>query len=112
MNTAVISNAAPSYAPAGRHLVSAVTLGEGSEAEVRAQLEVIYQHPTVGWSVVARQAIPHSLPEVAEPRADGFPSQVAEGLFVAGDHRAHPSIQGALVSGRRAASELLAWLGA
>ena len=110
VNTAVISNAAPSYAPAGRHLVSAVTLGESSEAEVRAQLQVIYQHPTAGWSVLARHAIPQSLPVVAEPRADGHPCQVGEGLFVAGDHWAHASIQGALVSGRRAASELGAWL--
>jgi phytoene dehydrogenase-like protein len=112
INTAVISNVAPSYAPPGAHLVSAVTLDEASEAEVRAQLATIYGRPTVGWRVVARQPIPASLPVVAEPRASGRSSRVAEGLHVAGDHRAHASIQGALVSGRRAAAELLAWLGA
>lgn len=110
VNTAVISNVAPSYAPPGQHLVSAVTLTEASEAQVRAQLGTIYRGPTSGWQVVAHHAIPQSLPVVAEPRAAGRPSRVAEGLHVAGDHRAHASIQGAMVSGRRAAAELLSWL--
>jgi len=107
VNTAVISNVAPSYAPAGAHLLSAVTLGEASEADVRAQLAAIYGRPDPGWRLLARQDVPLSLPAVTEPRRDGRPSAVADGLHVAGDHRAHASIQGALVSGRRAAAEML-----
>jgi len=37
---------------------------------------------------------------------------VGDGLFVAGDHRDTPSVQGALVSGRRTAQEALRSLGA
>jgi hypothetical protein len=36
------------------------------------------------------------------------PVRTAQGLYVAGDHRDTSSIQGALVSGRRAAQALLA----
>lgn len=108
INTAVISNVSHSYAPPGQHLISAVTLEEAPESEVRAQLGVIYGRPTSGWRLVARHVISHSLPAVADPRQDGTPSRVPGGLYVAGDHRAHASIQGALVSGRRAADEILA----
>lgn len=107
INTAVISNVAPSYAPPGSHLISAVTLDDSSEAIVRAQLATIYGCSTAAWRVVAHQVIADSLPVVAEPRADGSPARVSAGLYVAGDHRAHASIQGALVSGLRAADELL-----
>ena len=110
VNTAVISNAAPSYAPAGSHLVSAVTLDEAPESQVRRQLATIYGVPTTGWQVVAHQVVAHSLPAVAGPVAAGLPSRVAPGLHVAGDHRAHASIQGAMVSGRRSAAEILAAL--
>jgi predicted NAD/FAD-dependent oxidoreductase len=36
------------------------------------------------------------------------PVRLSEGLYVAGDHRESPSIQGALVAGRRAAEALIA----
>lgn len=110
VNTVVISNVAPSYAPAGRHLVAATTLVDAGEAEVRAQLATIYARQSAGWSLLARHSIPESLPAVPTPRPAGLVSRLAEGLHVAGDHRAHASIQGAMVSGRRAAEELLAWL--
>lgn len=110
INTAVMSNVAPSYAPPRRHLIAATTLVESDEAAVRGQLALIYDRPTEPWDVVSRQAIPHSLPAVAVPRAAGRVSRIADGLHVAGDHWAHASIQGAMLSGHRAAEELLAWL--
>jgi predicted NAD/FAD-dependent oxidoreductase len=39
------------------------------------------------------------------------PVDLGDGLFVAGDHRDTASIQGAMVSGRRAADAVLAHLG-
>lgn len=50
-HTAVVSNAAPSYAPAGEHLVQATTLldrpdGLAPEADVRRDLERLYQTST------------------------------------------------------------------
>jgi len=38
------------------------------------------------------------------------PVQLANGLFLAGDHRDTASIQGALVSGRRSATAVLSFL--
>ena len=78
--------------------------------QVQAELAAVYGVDTTAWEVVAHQWIPDSLPVVDTPRPEGRPARVAEGLYVAGDHRAHASIQGALVSGRRAATDLLAWL--
>lgn len=116
VNTAVVSNVAPTYAPPGRHLVQATTLdapagaASASEEDVRAQVARIYGREASAWQLLARHEIREALPVVAFPRAAGHVSRVAEGLHVAGDHRAHASIQGAMVSGRRAAAELLAWL--
>jgi hypothetical protein len=39
------------------------------------------------------------------------PVELGDGIFVAGDHRDTPSTQGALVSGRRAATAIAAALG-
>ena len=54
INTAVMSHAAPSYAPAGRHLVQATLLQpDGStEHEVRERLSRIYGVSTGGWELV------------------------------------------------------------
>jgi predicted NAD/FAD-dependent oxidoreductase len=54
--------------------------------------------------------IPQALPVPAQlnPRFEGRPPRLAPGLFVAGDHYATASINGAMVSGRRAAEAVLA----
>ena len=58
-------------------------------------------------------SIPHALPATLPPTPPRLrrPVDLGEGLFVAGDHRDTPSVQGALVSGRRTAQEALARLG-
>ena len=43
----------------------------------------------------------------ADPGSARRSTSLGDGLFVAGDHRDTPSIQGALVSGRRAAGAVL-----
>ena len=67
VNTAVISNVQPAYAPAGRHLVQASTLLVGaapSEADVRVHLEQLYACSTTDWTVVATHLIPQALPAI------------------------------------------------
>lgn len=52
---------------------------------------------------------PHALP-VIEPRwTPGLdrPLQIRSGVFLCGDHRENPSIQGAMASGRWAAEHVL-----
>jgi phytoene dehydrogenase-like protein len=109
-NTVVISRAAPSYAPPGRHLVSTSVVGVDGPPEpvVRDELARLYGVPTGGWEHVATVEIPDALPAAPPPQRDlRKPVRLGAGRYVAGDHRDSPSIQGALASGWRAAGEVL-----
>lgn len=112
LNTSVISNAAPSYAPAGRHLVHACTLlrqGQDpvDDAVVRRQLAGIYGVPTEDWELLRRDDIRYAVPVQPAPLHQRSDLEVEPGLIVAGDHVDTGSIQGAMVSGRRAAEGYL-----
>lgn len=115
INTVVLTHAAPSYATGGRTLVSASALGlhDGAEAElaVRNHLAQLYGVGTRTWGHVATYRIPYALPAMLPPLDTRKPVALGEWLFVAGDHRDTASIQGAMVSGRRAADAALAHLG-
>ncbi|MEL4319335.1 NAD(P)/FAD-dependent oxidoreductase [Leifsonia sp. YIM 134122] len=121
VNTVVISNAAPSYAPPGRHLIEATCLlpDEASsrsdaaprEADVRRQLGEIWGTDAAAWQLLRRDDISNALPAQPSPLRTRQPSRVRAGVFVAGDHRDTASIQGALVSGERAALAVLAEFG-
>lgn len=106
LHATVVSAAAPSYAPAGQHLIEATALlGEETvtEAEVRADLARMYATSTTTWELIIRHDVPHSLPEQRPPLVDRQSQRVGERTFVAGDHRDTASINGALISGDRAA---------
>jgi len=105
VNTAVISNVAPGYAPAGRHLVqcSVVRGAPYAEADVRRHAAFLYGAPTGEWELVVRHEIPHSLPVMAPGGRRPAPD-LGGCLFLAGDHLEGASIQGALLSGRRTAA--------
>ena len=115
VNTVVLTHAAPDYAPAGSALVSASALGAGEtiadENAVREHLAWLYGVPTADWELLATYPIPYALPAMPVPFELRRPVRTAGGLYVAGDHRDTSSIQGALVSGRRAAQALLTDLG-
>lgn len=109
-NTAVVSNAAPSYAPAGGHLVQASAVMQGdlvSDAHALRHLADIYACDPTSWRLLARHDIPDALPAVPPPWAGRRPVRRAPGVYVAGDHQESPSLQGAMASGRRAAKALL-----
>jgi len=111
----VPSDVAPSYAPPGAALISATILGiprldDGKlEAAVRDQLRGWFGAQVDGWRRLATYRIPFALP--AQPpavlAAPQRPVRLRDGLFVCGDHRDTASIQGAMVSGRRAAAAVL-----
>ncbi|QGU04182.1 NAD(P)/FAD-dependent oxidoreductase [Corynebacterium comes] len=108
VHAAVVSEAAPSYAPAGRHLVEATTLldskgGGADEAAVRRDLERMYGTSVTVWELIARHEIPRTLPAQPPPLIDRRTQRVGDHVFVAGDHRDTASINGALTSGDRAA---------
>ncbi|PKH43526.1 Phytoene dehydrogenase-related protein [Nocardioides alpinus] len=110
VNAAVVSRAAPSYAPAGRHLLQGSALmGAGrdtGEASMRRHAGDLLGTDPTQWEVVVRHEVPDALPAQPAPYDARRPVQVGD-LVVCGDHRDTGSIQGALVSGQRAAEALL-----
>ncbi|MGC4829727.1 FAD-dependent oxidoreductase [Micromonospora arida] len=109
-NTVVLSNAAATYAPAGRHLIATSVVGPTAPPEptIRAELTRLYGRSTADWTHLTTLAIPEALPAAPPPQGRlRKPVALGEGLFVAGDHRDSPSIQGALTSGWRAAGAVL-----
>ena len=115
VNTVVLTNAAPTYAPAGESLVSASALGvrdtRENERAVRDHLSWMYGVPTSGWELIATYPIPYALPSMPVPLDVRRSVHGPRGVYVAGDHRDTSSIQGALVSGRRSASAVMHDLG-
>ncbi len=108
VNTAVVSRAAPSYAPPGRNLVqgSALSQDGGDTDEMRRHAGDLLGVDPSGWEVVARHEVPHALPAQPVPFSTTRPVRHGD-VVVCGDHRDTGSIQGALVSGQRAAEALL-----
>ncbi len=78
------------------------------EPTIRAELTRLYGRSTADWTHLTTVAIPDALPAAPPPQGRlRKPVALGEGLFVAGDHRDSPSIQGALASGWRAAGAVL-----
>ena len=65
---------------------------------------------TSRWELVTRHVVAVALPAQPPPLRVRRPVALDNGLLVAGDHRDTASLQGAMVSGRRAASAVLARL--
>jgi hypothetical protein len=110
VNTAVLSDVASTYCTDGA-LVSSTILGSTADDEIRSvvtrQLGRIYGVDPSPWDLVATYAIAQALPAMLPPLDLRQPVALGDGLFVAGDHRDTASIQGAMVSGRRAAAAVL-----
>jgi hypothetical protein len=107
VNSIAISNPAPTYAPAGKTLLSSTTVEFASESEVRRHLALIWGAQSSDWSLIAKYEIPKSLPIFAPGAQHVTSAKVAKNIYVAGDYRSAPSQNGALLSGRLAAEELL-----
>ena len=111
VNTAVMTSVAPSYAPAGRPLMASTVVGADGSAEAeraaRQHAGLIYGVDPSRWVLVTTHVVAAALPRQPPPLDARQPVRTPAGLFVAGDHRDTASIQGALVSGRRAAAAVL-----
>jgi phytoene dehydrogenase-like protein len=107
VNSVVLSDAQPRYSPDGRALVASSTLATTGEQEVRAEIAEAHgvapgdlDHLT---SVTVAGAQPAAVPPLQLRR----PVDLGDGVYVCGDHRDTPSIQGAMASGARAARAVL-----
>ena len=106
VNSIVISQVSPKYAPAGHHLVSATSLSPITESVFRKELANIWQVNTQQWEYVANYEIKQSLPAHLPGQSKSRNSFVSDGIYLAGDHMATPSQQGAMKSGYLAAREI------
>lgn len=110
-NFAVMSDVAPSYAPAGKALLSVSVLGDpadddaGLEAKVREQLAGWYGPVAYQWRHLRTYRVRQALPDQTAPALDvpERPVKLSDGLYVCGDHRDNASINGAMASGWRTA---------
>ena len=118
-NLCVPSNVAPSYAPPGGPLISATVLGTTTATndelvpDVRRQMREWFGAQVGGWELLRTYRTGHALPVIEPawgPRADR-PMRIGPCLYMCGDHRENPSIQGAMASGRGAADQALCDLG-
>jgi phytoene dehydrogenase-like protein len=115
-NFAVISQIAPSYAPPRKHLISVAVLGtqELTDAQlggfIIAQMKNWFGSVARSWRFLKSYKIPHAQPQQYPGALDPAERSVRirPGIYVCGDHRDNASIQGAMLSGRRAAEAVLA----
>ena len=113
-NAVVLTNAASSYAPPGQVLVSASAISPHQNADlesVKKHLSVIFGLDTNSWQLIKQYQIKEALASMYPPFSLINSNQISEDLFVAGDHRATSSIQGALLSGTNAATLVKVSLG-
>ncbi|MEW1891206.1 NAD(P)/FAD-dependent oxidoreductase [Streptomyces sp. NPDC085659] len=111
LNTCVLSEVAPTYAPPGTALISTSVLGAelpGRAQAVQRRLSDLYATDTSGWTRIAACTVEGALPAMRPPWPLSRTTRIGPGRYVCGDHRATGSVQGALASGTRAAREVAA----
>ncbi len=114
----VLSNVASEYAPKGKSLLS-VSVGEGVSTEnldtvdqsIRRQLAEWFGVDVDSWTRLRIYEVPYALPcgsmETITASVDAPSLGGPSGVYVCGDHRETPSIQGAMNSGLRVADAIL-----
>jgi phytoene dehydrogenase-like protein len=92
--------------PTGRHFVTATLVGEDAikpqTDEIQKELSSWFGQDVQGWEHVLTTTVRHALPHMDPTHHARFlPDVEIDGVFLIGDHRAHPSVQGALASAER-----------
>ncbi len=112
MNLNVQTNVAPTYASDSRALIAVVPFEArppgASIADIRQQLEEWFGNDVRRWRHLRTYHIPYALPETTAVLPVEREVRLRERLYVCGDHRNTPSINGAMTSGRHAAQAVAA----
>lgn len=112
--TSLYSRVAVGSAPPGQDLVCTTVAGhDGKELEalnrfVLARLEHIHGVPARGFQTLQINHYERAVPALDAPYNFARPVRLIGGLYVCGDHRGLPNIEGALASAARAADAVLA----
>ena len=104
VNSVVISHVSKSYAPEGMKLVATTTLQNMPEERIKQELALMWG--STRWDLVNRYEISDSLPFMSKGSARPI-IRASESVVLAGDYLQLPSQQGAMLSGRLAAEELI-----
>ncbi len=108
-NFCVVSNVAPSYAPAGAWLLSASVIGQATEKPTCWEHMELWFGPQVKrWLHLRTYQIPHAQPDQSRVPKQERPVRIRKGLYVCGDHVETATLNGAIHSGKRAAEAVLA----
>ena len=110
LNVAIMTNISSSYSSNNEALIAVVIPGKGNSELIEPVLEQMkgwFGDTVDSWRHLRTYSIEHGQPDL-QPR-DPFRRniKISDGIFLCGDHRDTPSIQGALVSGRRTAEMCL-----
>lgn len=111
-NVCALTDVSPDYSPDERALISVSVLGlhpqEALPAKVRQELMGWFGECVAKWCHLRTDLIPEALPEQT-PKAQkhklGYIQQ--KGIYVCGDHTTSASIEGAVISGKRAAEAII-----
>jgi phytoene dehydrogenase-like protein len=106
-NSVVLSDAQPAYSPDGRALVASSSLPPTREADVRDEVARLHDVAAADLEHLTTVTVTGAQPAALPPLRHRRPVELGGGLFVCGDHRDTPSIQGAMASGRRTAAAVL-----
>lgn len=107
VNSIVISNLSRTYAPSGQHLISSTTIKHSSESEVRRHLTQMWGVTTEEWRFLAKYEINSALPLFEPGYKKRKAVKIEKNVYCAGDYLESPSQNGALLSGRKVAEQLL-----
>ncbi|SOE02883.1 NAD(P)/FAD-dependent oxidoreductase [Blastococcus haudaquaticus] len=107
VNSVVLSDAQPRYSPDGRALVASSTLSPAREDEVRAEVAAAHGVAPSDLDHLTTVTVIGAQPTAVPPLQLRRPVDLGDGVYVCGDHRDTPSIQGAMASGARTARAVL-----
>ncbi len=107
VNSVVLTDAQPRYSPDGRALVASSTLAPTREADVREEIARAHGVAPSDLAHLTSVTVPRAQPAAVPPLLLRRDVDLGDGLFVGGDHRDTPSIQGAMAGGARAARAVL-----
>lgn len=109
VNSIALSNVVSQYAPEGKTLISSTSISSISDSDALNEISKFWGIAPTEFELIKRYDIRNSLP-VFNPGARGVKSaRVNESIFIAGDYLTAGSQNGALLSGRLAAMESLAY---
>jgi phytoene dehydrogenase-like protein len=107
VNSVVLTDAQPRYSPDGRALVASSTLAPSRAAEVTDEIAGLHGVATADLGHLTTVTVTGAQPAALPPLVLRRPVDLGEGVYVCGDHRDTPSIQGAMASGARCARAVL-----